>query len=235
MEIPQKLLKKINFDFYDLKTYKDLMKLLSSNYKFKLFDEKNKISGIYLRHDIDVHPVIVEELLSIYSEYKIKANFFFLINSPNYNVFSNDFKLLVNKLKKKKHLVGMHICNDLKWSQRDIHQFQDYFEKNLGFNKAFSFHQPNKENIKMKMKNIVNVYDSRFFSDDKYISDSNKKNSFLSKLINFVNMKKKTFQVLVHPIWWNSNKNNLDKKIKKILSNQYNDYISSISKKLVIR
>jgi hypothetical protein len=129
----------------------------------------------------------------------------------------------------------MHICNDLKWSQRDIHQFQDYFEKNLGFNKAFSFHQPNKENIKMKMKNIVNVYDSRFFSDDKYISDSNKKNSFLSKLINFVNMKKKTFQVLVHPIWWNSNKNNLDKKIKKILSNQYNDYISSISKKLVIR
>jgi hypothetical protein len=101
MEIPQKLLKKINSDFYDLKTYKDLMKLLSSNYKFKLFDEKNKISGIYLRHDIDVHPVIVEELLSIYSEYKIKANFFFLINSPNYNVFSNDFKLLVNKLKKK--------------------------------------------------------------------------------------------------------------------------------------
>lgn len=77
MEILQKLLKKSSSDFYDLKTYKDLMKLLSSKYKFKLFDEKNNTSGIYLRHDIDVHPAIIEEFLNIYSEYKIKSNFFF--------------------------------------------------------------------------------------------------------------------------------------------------------------
>ena len=129
----------------------------------------------------------------------------------------------------------MHICKDLKFSQKDIYKFQDYFEKNLGFNKALSFHKPNKQNIEMKLKNIVNVYDRKFFGDDKYVSDSNKKISFLSKVINFYRCEKKTIQILVHPIWWNSKKNNLDKKIKKILINQYNDYISTVSKKLLIR
>ena len=79
MEIREKLLKKINSNYYNLQTYRDLMKYLSSNYKFRLFSKKKVETGIYLRHDIDVHPKFIEGFLPLYSELKIKANFFFLI------------------------------------------------------------------------------------------------------------------------------------------------------------
>ena len=42
MRIPQKLLKKINQDYFNINVYADLMILLKSRYKFKLFNDKSK-------------------------------------------------------------------------------------------------------------------------------------------------------------------------------------------------
>ena len=235
MEIQQKLLKKTNQNYFNLNTYKDLMVLLKSKYNFKLFNDDIKKEGVYLRHDIDIHPYFIKKFIKIYDQLEIKANFFFLLNSPNYNVLSNEFKLLSDYLLKKNHLIGMHICNKLKWNKKDIIINQLYYKKKLGFSNVFSFHQPSKKNFSLKINKMINVYNKDYFSDEKYVSDINKKKSFLKKILNLINIKKKNFQILIHPIWWTYQNNNLENKLKKIFFYEYNNYVSSISKKLIIK
>jgi hypothetical protein len=235
MRIPQKLLKKINQDYFNINVYADLMILLKSRYKFKLFDDKSKKKGIFLRHDIDVHPFFVRKFIKIYDKLKIKANFFFLLNSPNYNILSNEFKSLSKELIKKKHLIGMHICNDLKWDKKDIIAHQIYLKKKLNFSNVLSFHKPNKKNFTLKLNKMINVYNKKFFNYKEYVSDSNNNKQFLKKILNFISSEKKQFQILVHPIWWTSKKYRLKLELKKIFFNEYNTYINTVSKKLLIK
>ena len=235
MEIPQNLLKKVNQNYFNTNTYADLMILLKSQYRFLLFGDKLKAKGVYLRHDIDVHPFFIRKFIKIYDKLKIKANFFFLLNSPNYNIFSNEFKSLSNELIKKKHLVGMHICSDLNWNKKDIITYQTYLKKKLNFSNAFSFHKPNKKNLKLKLSRMINTYDKKYFNYESYVSDSNNNKEFLKKILNFISNEKKQFQILVHPIWWTSQNRKLKTELKKIFFNEYNNYIYTVSKKLLIK
>ena len=235
MEIQQKLSKKTNQDYFNLNTYKDLMVLLKSKYNFKLFNDDINKEGVYLRHDIDIHPYFIKKFIKIYDQLEIKANFFFLLNSPNYNVLSNEFKLLSDYLLKKDHLIGMHICNNLNWSKKDIINNQLFYKKKLGFSNVFSFHQPSKKNFSLTLNNMINVYNKDYFSDEKYVSDSNKKKSFLKKILNFIDIEKKNFQILIHPIWWMYQNYDLENQFKKIFFNRYNNYVRLISKKLIIK
>ena len=76
--------------------------------KFHEFDETNQKKQLILRHDIDF---CIESAYKIAKmEYKegIQSTFFMLLNSPFYNIFSDDEHELVSKILEMGHDLGLH-------------------------------------------------------------------------------------------------------------------------------
>lgn len=65
-------------DFFNLRDYNILLDKLKKEYKFALFSDKTKKKKIFLRHDIDFHPIFLEPLLKIYKKKKLKQIYFSL-------------------------------------------------------------------------------------------------------------------------------------------------------------
>lgn len=219
-------------DFFNLRDYNILLDKLKKEYKFALFSDKTKKKKIFLRHDIDFHPIFLEPLLKIYKKKKIKTNLFFLINSPNYNFLNEDILKIILSSEKDGHLIGLHIDNYYnKNMEQYIKNTFNYFSNFVKLSKYITFHKPSKKILKFKMNGFINCYNENFFSDKIYVSDSARKLSFLSKVNKLVSSKSNKFQMLVHPVWWTTKKSNIEKKIINNYELSYKKFFRSVKPK----
>ena len=191
---------------FDLSYYgKIIDEFKSKNYNFVFFNKKIKKKNILLRHDVDFS---LEEAFTIAKfEYrkKIKSNFFFLLSSPFYNILNYQDKLIVNKIKKLGHYVGVHFDPSIYKINKSkaLHKEIKIFNEIIGVqSKVFSLHRPGKL-IKYKFGMIILIHMKiSILKKIKYLSDSGGSFRYSYPLEWLKLNKDKPIQLLLHPIWW---------------------------------
>lgn len=213
---------------FSYRHYKEILGEIS-NKNYKVVDFNNCDSykkEIIVRHDIDLDLKKAFKMAEIEKNAGVKANYFFWITSPFYNIFDSDNSLIVKNIIKLGHNVGIHFdegaynCSSEgeleQFIMKEINMFEMYFQYRPN---VVSFHMPRKEllNNNFKFSNFVNTYHNKFFKQYKYLSDSEmrwREGCVCKKLK--LNMYSK-IQVLVHPIWWSDNGDNSDEVINEFI------------------
>ena len=217
--------------------YEEFLKgFINNDYKFVFFDslDSNK-KEIILRHDVDFDCELAWELAKIENSFGIKANYFFLLFNDAYNPFCFKNIELIKKIKKMGHQISLHFDpsiygDDFKRGLlREISLFEEFFETKI---KIISIHKPNDFFIKSNslINGIEHTYLDKYFSKIKYLSDSTGRWRFGYPLDSIEFKEGKSFQILIHPIWWFfSNDNNLQ-KIENLFEYKNNRFKEMIQK-----
>ncbi|MHC4139212.1 MAG: hypothetical protein ACYSR1_05060 [Planctomycetota bacterium] len=206
----------MNCDF-SLKHYQfTLNTALDSGYRFYQYD-KLPVTNDYvcvLRHDIDYTPERSLEFAEIEMQLDIKAYYFFLVSSEIYNIRNSQIHKILHLLKNMGHNVGLHF--DLSWNpevewENVVHQCnkeKEIFEvlTDISPCNIISFHNPHKFTelvLNKSIAGITHTYEQRYFSDTKYLSDSQGwYEGCMCKI--FQEKKYRKIQLLTHPYIWTS-------------------------------
>ena len=165
-------------------------------------------NDVILRHDVDFSLESSHKMAELEHKLGIQSTFFILFQSEFYNPFSPSSLILLKKILKMNHSLGLHFDesiisenNDeqLKIIQNEITTMENHFDTLI---KTVSVHNPsiNKKPFLKLPSGIVNVYSDQFMKDRKYLSDSvqNWREGCFCKHFK----KYKKMQILIHPIWW---------------------------------
>jgi len=78
---------------YSYEWYSDFLgRLNDKGFSFVNFGEDPQAGEAFLRHDVDWSPKEALRVAQIEDELEIRSSFFFLLNSPFYNVFEEENK-----------------------------------------------------------------------------------------------------------------------------------------------
>jgi len=216
----RRLLKKITYDpvFYTE---------IDSNDKYTL-----------LRHDVDFSVHRAYALSVIEREERVKSTYFFQLGNSFYNIFEDDIRKLIVKIKKLGHKIALHFDP----TQYEINSKDDLekylnFEKNILENlfmvdvEVFSFYNPTHEILKFdeyKYANMVNTY-ARFFAEDvPYCSDSNGYWRH-DRLEEFLDRDYHKSQILTHPGWWQEKVISPRSRIRRCINGRANNVYMNYS------
>jgi hypothetical protein len=192
---------------YNLNTFEQLISdILKHGYQFitKPSELVTGNSKIYLRHDIDVCLIRAYKILEIEKQIGIESTFFFMVNSPFYNLSEFNNLSLTKLFIDQRAKIGLHA------NIFDIEKFEEevelqrkilnmYFETNIN---QLSFHHPNEETMELNLIHLglENMYHFCKKSGIEYFSDSNMNLNFID--LNQALRDKKNIQLLLHPVWW---------------------------------
>ena len=177
---------------------------------------------VYLRHDVDFSVEFAYEMALLDQSLGISSTFFFLPNSELYNLYSKRTFDLVNRIREMGHDICLHIDADtLNNLEVAVACFKRYYpHSNTGI---ISFHQlkgipPNY----CLPEGIIDVYSSQFFSDIEYASDSGGEWKYGYPLYRPAFKRKRSFQLLTHPLWWMSSGDDSNCAIQELVDKLHN-------------
>lgn len=184
-----------------------LQAFLDQGYDFRFFPEINQTHGqIALRHDIDFDTNFALQSARIEAGLGIKATYFFLLRSNFYNIFSPEDYKNIEAIRELGHTVSIHfdpaIYEDFhKGLQTEVKLFREFFNLEVGI---ISLHRPNRffQEFDAPIFGIEHTYQSKYFRDVKYFSDSTGVWRFGHPVNSAEFAQQKTLHVLIHPIWW---------------------------------
>lgn len=191
-----------------LGSYEDFLKaFLQQKYNFVFFHELNQPKGqLVLRHDIDFDTGFALEMAKIEHQLGVKSTYFFMLRTTFYNAMSpNDFKN-IEDIKELGHEISIHFDptiydNFQEGLRREVILFESSFGQKVDI---ISFHRPSIDfqNFDAPISGIEHTYQSKYFKDIKYFSDSTGIWRFghPTDSAEFVNQD--TLHILIHPIWW---------------------------------
>lgn len=200
---------------FSLKHFQEILNVaLDSGYRFGSYDElENNINLLcVLRHDIDYTPLQAIELGKIENELDIRAYYFFQISSEIYNI--RDWKVYntIQELKEMGHHVGLHL--DLSWNPEikwenivtQCNKEKKLFKKLTDIEPCdiISFHNPHiftELVLNKTVEGMKHTYEKRFFSEAKYLSDSQGWYEGCMHKV-FEEKRYKKIQLLIHPYIW---------------------------------
>ncbi len=195
--------------------YKEILgNALTHKYNFIGFSEKNdvKLDKRYclMRHDIDTSLKCALEMAQIEHELGIKANYFFMLRSPAYNLFSRYAFDVLLKIHEMGHEIGLHF--DAAHPAINPGNLIDVVESELYTLStlcnhpiyAVSFHQPSAEILSgdILVPDKINTYNKKQMADWYYTSDSNRIWKEYNAFSVFDSGNYRLIQMLIHPIWW---------------------------------
>ena len=233
---------KFTFEEYDKITSR--LKNKSTNLVFSDFYNNNNVPNKYfiLRHDIDYCLTSAYNLAYFESKKGLRASYFLLLSSNNYNLLSEESRDIPKKLTDLGHEVGLHydimaISKDNNENKRESLLLEIEILSNLTGKdiKSIAMHNPSiyGKDIFANEKNFINVYDDKFTKEIKYFSDScgawrdEAYHSFKSSII------PDRLQLLTHPFFWGKNMGDRWKRLndfikcKKSKINIYNERLKS--------
>jgi len=184
-----------------------LQTCLEQGYQFCFFPElREPKHQITLRHDIDFDTGFALKAATIERQMGIKATYFFLLRSSMYNIFSpQDFEN-IQLIREMGHTITIHfdpsIYSDFhRGLQQEVALFRDIFNAEVGI---VSLHRPNAffQEYDAPIYGIEHTYQSKYFRDVKYISDSTGVWRFGHPFDTPEFMQQKSLHILIHPIWW---------------------------------
>jgi len=162
-----------------------------------------------MTHDLDFDLQLAIKMADIENEAGITASYFFRLRAKNYNMLSYDGIKAINTISDMGHSVGLHYEPTLCTSdpgikvQDDIENCMTLLENTSGVEiKYFNIHEPSRTGLDISSllpaKN--RCYNSPFFVDFKYISDSGarwREGCFSEHVGRWDKL-----LVLTHPFWW---------------------------------
>ena len=168
--------------------YKEILEIgLKHGYQFIRYDELAQTTQdekvCILRHDVDYMPEWSVHFAQIEKDLNIRSTYFFQICAKTYNVRESHNYQMVHQLRDWGNEIGLHFDvtwpADPAWEELAILCYADknVFEAILGFEPIpiVSFHNPHRyvdKIVNQDVPGIRHTYEKRFFSDIKYLSDS---------------------------------------------------------------
>jgi len=226
---------------FNIENYNAIIKkIIASGYKFVRFPIQDNIEisnekEVLLRHDIDFSLTAAKEIAQYDYNSGIKSTFFIYLNSPFYNILFEDDKKQIDEIAKFGHDIALHFDQRINIGlDKEIEILSKIFSNVRS--DLISLHKPRinqytktiiKDNIH---KNILTSYDDAYFREIKYLSDS--KCSFNEIEFDSILNSKKSFQLLLHPIWWYFEGNSLEEKLRKLCDGKENEVKGNIKKNL---
>jgi len=191
----------------------------------------------FLRHDVDFSVRNAIKMARVENKLGIHAHYYFLADSQSYNVASSNFRNVVDEIKSLGHCLGLHFDR-----QNESISVEDEFLtqiKRLSVAakmeiRTYSPHNPGSSTMRYARdipQEYINAYS--FVNEGRmgYISDSNGKwqSDYLLEFLEEV--RKKSYQILIHPEWWTEQEMEPLSKIIFALGEEYlgilTDYLES--------
>ncbi|WP_421782429.1 hypothetical protein [Kiloniella litopenaei] len=197
---------------FNLESYTTLLKaFLKTEYEFVDYKEvcANR-RHIVLRHDVDMDIAAALMIAKIENDLEISSTYFFLIRSNLYNPMTQENTASIKEILRLGHRVELHLDTTLYGDAlEDIEAGAEYecnvLSKITGNEVSFiSFHRPAKKflNQNYLLAGRDHAYQSKYFSDIGYCSDSRGEWRFGHPLEHDSFINRTAFQLLTHPIWW---------------------------------
>ncbi|MCC6459895.1 MAG: hypothetical protein IT260_05475 [Saprospiraceae bacterium] len=183
---------------------------------------------LLLRHDIDFDTEFALQSALIESRLGIKATYFFLLRSNLYNVLAPKDYENICLIREMGHHISIHFDPSLyedfhKGLQQEVQIFRDLFREDVDI---ISLHRPNTffQEFDAPIFGIEHTYQSKYFRDIKYCSDSTGVWRFGHPFDSPEFSHQKTLHLLTHPIWWMlDGDSNLDK-----IARYYDDRVKAL-------
>lgn len=190
------------FDFYI-----KLIMYLKERYDFSSFSNYFPKKKLYLRHDVDVFPENIINLVEVEERAGVRSIFFFQPNCSFYNMLSSEIREIIRILEKSEFEVGLHIdATDLasrESIEREVKALFNFYSGYYNISNVFSFHRPPERLLQnLQIPGFVNTYEDRFFKMIHYFSDSNRRYFYDQMIESIQKDKEKSIQLVVHPYWW---------------------------------
>lgn len=184
-----------------------LQAIKDQGYQFCLFPElQEHKTQIALRHDIDFDTGFALQSALIENQLGIKSTYFFLLRSNFYNIFSPKDYNNIMMIREMGHSVSIHfdpsIYEDFhEGLQQEVRIFREFFKQDVSI---ISLHRPNAffQEFDAPIFGIEHTYQSKYFRDVKYISDSTGVWRFGHPFDTPEFAQQKSIHLLIHPIWW---------------------------------
>ena len=210
-------------------SFPDLLTIFKTKgYEFVLFDELSKEHGqLALRHDIDFDTHLALQMAVIEKEFGIQATYFFLLRSELYNPFSSADHKNILAIKALGHKISVHFDPTLYEDfhaglELEVKAFSTLFNEKVNI---ISLHRPNDffQQFNEPILDIEHTYQSKYFRDIKYFSDSTGIWRFGHPADSEEFAANKTLHVLIHPIWWMVDGENNIEKLRKYFKQRVAD------------
>lgn len=196
-----------NFTYKNYKSILNEINKLHKTYQFK--DLKKVKKGFFIRHDVDFYLEPALEMAKIEEEFNVKSTYFILMSSNTYNPLSNHNKSIIKKINSKNIEIGLHfdLGHYLNCSSIEINNIIKNYSKSLEdiiSEKicSISLHNPSIYNKYPKFRYLSNAYDSKYFTNNNYLSDS--RMNFSTNPFDFINQKNNLLQLLIHPFHYSA-------------------------------
>lgn len=200
---------------YTYDSYRELINLLkSTGYKFVKYSNSDYDGkNVIMRHDIDIMVQKAVEMAKVEQEEGISSTYYVLLSSDLYNVCSREDGEGIREIIKMGHDVGLHFdetrynCANkdmeevIKRITKEAEILSDCIEYNIT---SVSMHIPSKEVLEADLciPNIINSYSKRFFSEFKYLSDSERR--WREPVLDIIESQTyDKLHILTHPFWYN--------------------------------
>ncbi|MBK7410526.1 MAG: hypothetical protein IPJ40_22175 [Saprospirales bacterium] len=203
-----------------LGSYEDFLQAFKAQgYQFLFFQELDNPEGqIVLRHDVDFDTQFALEMAWIEHSMGIKSTYFFMLRSNFYNVMApKDFNNILN-IRELGHQISVHFDptiyeNFQEGLTQEISMFENCFKEKV---QVISFHRPSVDyqNYDAPIAGIEHTYQSKYFRNIKYFSDSTGIWRFGHPTDSEEFQNRQSLHVLIHPIWWMINGNSNLKKLE---------------------
>ena len=203
--------------------------LQERGYKFRTFEKSwfDKFE-LLLRHDVDFSVSKAREMAEIEALLGARSTYFFQVNAYFYNVFHEDVRGDIIRIKELGHEVSLHFDSDRNgMCPEDVKQcllneigiFEQLFNTKI---ETISLHRPKKAGVPAFIGEVCkHTYQSAFTDDLAYFSDSRGVWRHGDPLEQSEYSNGDAMQILVHPIWWMNNASSNSRDIlKKFLEQQ---------------
>lgn len=194
--------------------YRQYIAIAKEGYRFCFYDEYPKESEFILwRHDIDISVHRAAKLAEIEYKEGVRATYFIWLHSRYYHFWEQEISELIFGILSKGHRLGLHFDCEYYQNLSAVNMEKLIIDEARILEKVFqtevtvfSFHNPTKEilqnNKAQRIGGLVNCYSDFFFSQCKYLSDSNGiwRETHLRDVL--TQKRYPRLQVLTHPEWW---------------------------------
>ena len=206
-------------DAFTYSLYREILQNLNeAGYIARHIDgEAYKGKCLYLRHDVDTDILGVLPMAQVEHEEKLVSTWYFLLDSPIYNMFSTEVSSIIDQLVDMGHMVGFHVDGE---RFKSISEIREILDKAMDIadiydihtlSKTFSFHKPNPNFLSQDISmggGYTNAYQPRYFGyseDIVYVSDSNRREFWKEDRLSAALDGNRNLTLLTHPIWWHNN------------------------------
>lgn len=220
--------------------YEEIISLLKdAKYDFVSFREfqRKKTHQVILRHDIDLSLESALKMAEIDHTNGVISVFQFLISSEIYNLNSQTGLKVLQQIKSLNHKIGLHVDPiALGTKKNKIKDIQNKFELQikiaammLGNLDSYSFHRPTTygffdhlfpDKLSYSLPPCSN--EAIFMENIAYRSDSRRiwKNGCICRQID--ELRGKSLQLLIHPIWWTHEERSREQILEDYLQDSLN-------------